>query len=49
MKNQDNPLEGVELLRRAAHWTGDRHEYLNDNKSANELIAEFQEYLKEYE
>lgn len=37
---------GVEVLRSAAHWSGERDEYLNDNKTAYQIINE---YLKENE
>lgn len=42
MKDNNNPLAGVELLRAAAHWSGDRPEYMNDNKSATQIIKEYQ-------
>ena len=35
---------GVNVLRAAARWSGDRDEYLNDNKTAYQIIDE---YLKE--
>ena len=35
---------GVEVLRAAARWSGDRDEYLNDNKTAYQIIDE---YMKE--
>ncbi len=41
MKDNNNPLAGVELLRAAAHWSGDRPEYMNDNKSATQIIKEY--------
>jgi hypothetical protein len=40
----DNPLEGVETLRAAAHWSGTRAEYLNDYKSAQQIIREYEQY-----
>jgi hypothetical protein len=44
---ESNPLEGVELLRDAAYWSGTRHEYLNDNKSPMQIIEEYKQYLAE--
>ena len=41
MKDKNNPLAGVQLLRAAAHWSGDRPEYMNDNKSATQIIKEY--------
>ena len=41
-----NPLAGVELLRKAAYWSGNRPEYMNDNKTPAKIIDE---YLKENE
>jgi hypothetical protein len=38
----DNPLEGVERLRAAAHWSGTRAEYLNDYKSPEQIIREYE-------
>ena len=35
---------GVETLRNAAYWSGHRDEYLNDDKTAYQIIDE---YLKE--
>ena len=35
---------GVNVLRAAARWSGDRDEYLNDNKTAYQIIDE---YMKE--
>jgi hypothetical protein len=37
---------GVNVLRSAAWWSGERDEYLNDNKTAHQIIDE---YLKENE
>lgn len=37
---------GVNVLRAAARWSGDRDEYLNDDKTAYQIIDE---YLKENE
>jgi len=44
---ESNPLEGVTLLRDAAHWCGNRHEWMNDNKSPMQIIEEYQQYLAE--
>ena len=38
---------GVNVLRAAAYWSGERDEYLNDNKTAYQIIDEYLEYLKE--
>jgi hypothetical protein len=32
---------GVNVLRAAARWSGDRDEYLNDNKTAYQIIDEY--------
>ena len=37
---------GVEVLRAAAYWSGSRDEYLNDDKTAYQIVDE---YLKENE
>lgn len=37
---------GVETLRNAAYWSGNRDEYLNDDKTAHQIIDE---YLQERE
>tara|TARA_R100000482_G_scaffold12538_2_gene3746 strand:+ start:1946 stop:2257 length:312 start_codon:yes stop_codon:yes gene_type:complete len=37
---------GVEVLRNAAYWSGTRDEYLNDDKTAYQIIDE---YLQECE
>ena len=37
---------GVETLRNAAYWSGERDEYLNDDKTAHQIIDE---YLQERE
>ena len=37
---------GVNVLRNAAYWSGERDEYLNDNKTAHQIIDE---YLQERE
>ena len=37
---------GVEVLRNAAYWSGTRDEYLNDDKTAYQIIDE---YLQERE
>jgi hypothetical protein len=37
---------GVNVLRNAAYWSGERDEYLNDNKTAYQIIDE---YLQERE
>ena len=37
---------GVETLRNAAYWSGNRDEYLNDDKTAYQIIDE---YLQERE
>jgi hypothetical protein len=37
---------GVEVLRNAAYWSGNRDEYLNDDKTAYQIIDE---YLQERE
>ena len=37
---------GVEVLRNAAYWSGNRDEYLNDDKTAHQIIDE---YLQERE
>jgi len=37
---------GVNVLRAAAHWSGERDEYLNDDKTAYQII---EEYLKDIE
>ena len=37
---------GVNVLRNAAHWSGERDEYLNDDKTAYQIIDE---YLQERE
>lgn len=42
----DNPLEGVETLRAAAHWSGTRHEYLNDYKSSEQILREYRMHSK---
>ena len=34
---------GVNVLRAAARWSGDRDEYLNDNKTAYQIIGEYLE------
>ena len=34
---------GVNVLRSAAHWSGERDEYLNDNKTAYQIIDEYLE------
>jgi hypothetical protein len=47
MKDNENPLAGVELLRAAAYWSGERPEYMNDNKSAAQIINDYKKYLKE--
>jgi len=38
---------GVEMLRAAAYWSGDRPEYMNANKSAIQIINDYKKYLKE--
>ena len=48
MKLTEKPKynHGVNVLRAAARWSGDRDEYLNDDKTAYQIIDE---YLKENE
>lgn len=36
---------GVNVLREAAHWSGNRPEYMNDDKTAYQIIDE---YLQDY-
>ena len=36
---------GVEVLRAAAYWSGNRDEYLNDDKTAYQIVDE---YLQDY-
>ena len=36
---------GVEILREAAQWSGNRPEYMNDDKTAYQII---EEYLQDY-
>lgn len=47
MEDTKNTLAGVELLRAAAYWSGERPEYMNDNKSAVQIINDYKKYLKE--
>jgi hypothetical protein len=39
---------GVEMLRAAAWWSGNRPEYMNANKSAVQIINDYKKYLKEH-
>lgn len=48
MEDTKNTLAGVELLRAAAYWSGERPEYMNDNKSAVQIINDYKKYLKEH-
>lgn len=48
MSKKEQSFEGVEMLRAAAYWSGNRHEYLNANKSAVQIINEYKKYLKEH-
>jgi len=47
MKQQD--FSGVELLRDAANWSGNRPEYLNANKTPSQIVNEYKKYLQQWE
>jgi hypothetical protein len=49
MSKKEQSFEGVEMLRAAAYWSGNRPEYMNANKSAVQIINDYKKYLKENE